>query len=122
MTEITRRLLDAIARRDFDAIAQCFTEDASVRVLTPRRVRELAGRGETADRFRAWFADMEEFEVVSSGAAPIADRLRIRWHTRGRDPEEGWRENEHTGYAEVRDGLIASLNVSCAGFRPADRP
>lgn len=116
------RLLEAIAARDFDAIAGCFADGACVRILTPRSLRELTGRQEAVERFRAWFGEMEEFELLSADVAVIADRIRVRWHTRGRDPEKGWQENEHTGYAEVQDGLIATLNVSCAGFRPVEKP
>jgi hypothetical protein len=66
---------------------------------------------------------MEGFELLDSGVEQIADRTRIRWHTRGRDPEKGWQENDHTGYAELDgDGLIVALNVSCAGFRPSSAP
>lgn len=120
MTGTPERLLDAVARRDFDGVAACFAADASMRVLTPRGLRELHGPVEAADRFRAWFEEMEGFALLDSDIEPVADRVRIRWHTRGRDPEKGWQENDHTGYALLDDGgLIAALNISCAGFRPA---
>ncbi len=112
------RLLRAIAGRDFDAIAECFAPEAAMRVLTPHSLRELSGAEAAADRFRAWFEPMEDFELLDSDIAGIADRVRIRWHTRGRDPEHGWQENDHTGYAELAGDSIVALNVSCAGFRP----
>jgi len=118
VTNAARRLLDGIAARDFDAIAASFAADASFRVLTPHAVREHSGAVEAADRFRTWFGAMEDFELVDSDVERIADRVRIRWHTRGRDPEKGPQENEHTGYAELDErGQIVALNVSCAGFR-----
>ena len=115
--DVASRFLDAIARRDFDAIGACFSEDAAFRVLTPHQLRELAGRDEIAGRFRAWFGGLESFALVDSDVAPVADRVRIRWHTRGSDPEQGPRENDHTGYAEIEDDRIVALNASCAGFR-----
>lgn len=118
--DVAHRLLDAIATRDFEALAGCFAPDASLRILTPKRLREEAGRDDAAATFRRWFGDMEDFELVDGDVAEIADRVRIRWHTRGRDPAKGVQENEHTGYAEIDGGLIVALNVSCAGFRPAE--
>ncbi|MFO7572471.1 MAG: nuclear transport factor 2 family protein [Gaiellaceae bacterium] len=112
------RLLEAIAARDFDGIAGCFAADASFRVLTPGPLRELTGPGEAAGRYRAWLETLEEYDVLERDAAAIADRVRIRYLFRGRDPEKGWRLNEHTGYAAVRDGKIASMILTCAGFRP----
>jgi hypothetical protein len=123
MTDAPIRLLDSVAARDFAGVEACFAPEASLRVLTPRGLRELTGPAEAADRFRAWFGEMEDFELVDSQIERIADRVRIRWHTRGHDREKGWRENDHTGYAELDgDGLIVALNISCAGFRPAAPP
>lgn len=123
MTDAANRLLDGIAKRDFAAIEACFASAASMRVLTPRGLRELTGREAAAERFRAWFAGLEDFELLDSDVGEVADRIHIRWRTRGRDPEQGWQENEHTGYAALdEDGRIVALNISCAGFRPAPPP
>ena len=120
MSAVAHRLLAAIGRRDLEEISGCFAPAASVRILTPHQLREHSGPDEAASRFRAWFEAMEAFELLDSDVHQIADRVRIRWHTRGRDAQKGLQENEHTGYAEIGgDGLIVALNVSCAGFRPA---
>jgi ketosteroid isomerase-like protein len=121
LVESGERLLAAVADRDYDRIASCFEEDASFRVLTPGPLRELVGPQEAADRYRAWLA-LEDFELLESDAVAIADRVRIRYRFRGRDPEKGWQLNEHTGYAAVKDGRIASMILTCAGFRPTDPP
>lgn len=115
------RLLEAIGSRDFRGIAACFAPEASMRVLTPKGLVELSGREAVEARFRRWFAGMDGFELLDGEVTEVADRVRVRFHTRGRDPAKGEQENDHTGYAEVRDGLIVSLNVSCAGFRPTGR-
>ena len=121
-TAAGERLLDAIAARDFERVAACFAADSSFRVLTPGPLRELTGPDETAARFRAWLDGLEEFEVLERDAVAIADRIRIRYRFRGRDPEKGWRLNEHTGYAAVKEGAIVSMIVTCAGFRPTAAP
>lgn len=122
LVEVGERLLGGVAARDYERIAACFAEDASFRVLTPGPLRELAGSAEAAERYRAWLDPLEHFEVLESDAVAIADRVRIRYRFRGRDPEKGWQLNEHTGYAAVRNGRIASLILTCAGFRPTPAP
>ncbi len=115
-------LLAAIAERDYERIAGCFAENASFRALTPGPVREHAGPEEAAQGFRRWLAALESFEVLEGEVDEIADRLRIRYRFRGRDPEKGWRLNEHTGYAAVERGRIQTMILTCTGFRPTAPP
>ncbi|MGL6278910.1 MAG: hypothetical protein ACRC50_05065 [Gaiella sp.] len=117
---VTHALLEGIRLRDRAAIAACFAPDARLRVLTPRALREEQGPGAIADRYSAWIDSLEPFALLAADAEVIADRIRVRYRFRGLDRDKGWRENEHTGYAEVgADGIVA-LNVSCAGFRPSE--
>lgn len=122
LEEAGGKLLSGIRARDFERIADCFAEDASFRVLTPGPLRELHGPAETADRYRAWLDGLGGYEVLESDAVVVADRVRVRYLFRGRDPEKGWRLNEHTGYAAVKGGKIASMILTCAGFRPTTAP
>jgi ketosteroid isomerase-like protein len=122
LVAVGERVLEAIARRDAERIAACFAEDASFRVLTPGPLRELHGHEEIAERYRAWLGPLEGFELLESDAVTVADRVRIRYRFRGRDPEKGWQLNEHTGYAAVTDGEIRTLIMTCAGFRPTAPP
>ena len=120
--EVGGRLLEAIAELDFARIEECFSEDAVMRVLTPGPLREFEGAADTAGRFRFWLETLEEFELLDGDVEEIADRVRIRYRFRGRDPEKGWQLNEHTGYAKVRNRRIKAMNVTCTGFRPTQAP
>lgn len=121
--QVCERLLDAIAARDLDAVAACFADDAAFWVVTPRpQLREQTGPAEAAGRYARWFGAMEEFEVLEREAVAVADRVRIRYLVRGRDPASGWQLNDHTAYARVADGRIAVLTLTCAGFRPVEPP
>ena len=122
LRDVGERLLAGIQARDFEQIAGCFAEDASFRVLTPGPLRELHGPTEAADRYRAWLDGLGDYEVLESDAVAIADRIRVRYRFRGRDPEKGWQLNEHTGYAAVEKGRIRSMILTCAGFRPTPAP
>jgi len=115
-------LLAAIEVRDLAGIAACFAPDAKLRALTPHELRELDGPAAIADRYASWLEPLERFVLVSGDVEQIADRFRLRYRFRGRDPAKGWQENEHTAYATVVDGRITALNLSCAGFRPAEPP
>lgn len=117
---VATALLAAIRERDRAGVAACFAPDARLRVLTPRSLREEEGPDAIGARFMGWVASLESFALLSADAEVVADRVRIRYRFHGRDPEKGWQENEHTGYATIDDGRITTLNVSCAGFRPAE--
>ena len=115
-------LLAGIAERDFERIAACFGERSRFDVLTPRELRKHRGPAEATERYRFWLEPLEEFVLLEGDVVEIADRIRIRYLFRGRDPDKGWQLNEHTGYAQVEDGRIRSLTLTCAGFRPTTGP
>jgi hypothetical protein len=120
--DVGRRLIDAIVVRDYDVIADCFAADASFDVLTPHRLRRHASAAEAAECYRRWFESLERFQVLEADAVPVADRVRVRYSFRGRDPEKGWQLNEHTGYAAIEHDEIVSMTLTCAGFRPTSAP
>ena len=118
-TAVAIRLLAAICDRDESEVEACFAPEARLRVLTPKSLREEDGASAIAGRYGAWLGTLEDYRLLAADAEWVADRIRIRYRFLGRDPKKGWQENEHTAYAEVVDGLIVALNVSCAGFRPS---
>lgn len=121
--EAGKELLAGIAERDYERIASCFAADAGFHVLTPKPLlREHAGPEEAAERYRLWLEPFEAFELLEGDAVEIADRVRVRYLFRGKDPEKGWQLNEHTGYAKIADGRIRSMTVTCTGFRPTQAP
>ena len=120
--DVLEDLLAAIRARDLERIGACFASAAMLRALTPHELREENGPEEIVARYRAWLGSLESFAVTDGDVAQIADRVRLRYRFRGRDPAKGWQENEHTAYATVADGRIVALNLSCAGFRPVEPP
>jgi ketosteroid isomerase-like protein len=119
---VAGELLDAIAERDFARIEACFAKDAAFQVLTPQQLRQHETAVAVGARYRYWLESFEDFELVDGDVEEIADRVRIRYRFRGRDPEKGWQLKEHTGYAKMRDGRIVGMNVTCTGFRPTQAP
>jgi len=117
---VAAALLAAIRDRDREAVAACFAPDARLRVLTPKSLRELDGRAAIVDLYATWLESLEPFGLLAADCELIADRVRVRYRFHGLDARKGWQENEHTAYATVTEGSIVALNISCAGFRPAE--
>lgn len=116
-------LLAGIAERDYARIAACFAHDAGFHVLTPKpQLRDHSGSEEAAERYRFWLEPLEGFALLEGDVVEIADRIRVRYLFRGKDPEKGWQLNEHTGYAKVEGGRIRLLTLTCTGFRPTPAP
>jgi hypothetical protein len=122
-TEPGKELLAGIAERDYARIAACFADRASFDVLTPKPLlREHSGPEEAAERYRFWLDSFEQYELLDGDVVEIADRIRVRYRFRGKNPAKGWQLNEHTAYAQVEDGRIRSMTLTCTGFRPTPAP
>jgi hypothetical protein len=117
-TDVGERFLEALAHRDYEALAGCFAADGTLRGFVPSGAREADGRDAIVARFRVWTEDVADYEIVESDAAPFADVLRLRWAVCGIDPEVGPNAYEQMAYAEVVDGEIAQMRLACSGHRP----
>jgi len=117
-TDVAERFLEALSHRDFDALAATFAENGRLRGLVPSALREEEGGEAIAARFRLWFGDVEDFELVGSGTSPLADIVRLYWRVRHSDPEAGLTTVEQTAYAEVDGDRFAWMNLVCSGHRP----
>lgn len=112
------RFLEALSSRDYEALGACFAADGTLRGVVPPGLREADGREAIVERFQIWTADVEEYEIADSEAAPFADLLRLRWVVQGVDPEVGPDAYEQTAYAEIVDGEITAMRLACSGHRP----
>jgi ketosteroid isomerase-like protein len=103
--EVIERFIDAAAQRDFDALGQCFTEDATVE----DEERMHRGRNE----IRAWQqktrTQYDYTVTVTSGQPDGDDAYRVGAHLRGNFP--GGEADVEYRFV-IRDGLISSLRIS----------
>ena len=116
--QVGARFLDALTRRDYDALGACFAADGKLRGIVPPGLREALGREAIVERFRIWTEDIADYEIDESDAAPFADLLRLRWAIKGVDPEIGLNAYEQTADAEIVDGEIVHMRLACSGHRP----
>ena len=117
-TDVGTRFLEALSSRDYEALGACFAVDGTLRGIVPPGLREADGRDAIVERFRIWTADIEEYEIADSEAAPFADMLRLRWVVQGIGPEAWSTAYEQTAYAEIADGEIVQMRLACSGHRP----
>ena len=121
-TDVGARFLDALGRRDYDALGRCFTHEATLRSIVPPGLREDDGREAIVRRFRRWTEEIDDYEVLAADATPCADLLRLCWEVGGFNPNfdgDGRSIFEQTAYAELDDGVIAAMRLACSGLRPA---
>jgi SnoaL-like domain len=118
-SDVAIRFLDALSRRDFEALAAAFNEDGHMRGLVPSALRELEGREAIAERFRVW-NEGEDWELLESETEDFADVVKLRWRVASTEPTLGRRVYEQTAYAGIDGGGIAWMNLVCSGDRRAD--
>ena len=114
--------LEALARRDFPAMACCLAPTVHFRALLPPRNVDVVGYEATMAEFRLWFAnEAEGFEILDATIGEIGPRLYLRWRVRMTplDPGQGQpRIVEQHAFATGGEQL-ESLSLLCSGFQPA---
>lgn len=117
-----KRLVEAIAARDFEAIAGALAADARFRYLIPSGPGQVAGAAAMAAKLLQWFGDADGFTVQIARVEPLADRISAGYRFLLRD-QERWEVIEQQLYLDVDDeGRIAAIDLLCSGFRPTDEP
>jgi hypothetical protein len=110
---------NALAQKDFDALANLLHPEIDFRGLTPRRNWEAGNTGDVIQGILCqWFEDSDDIEaLVHVETDSFADRERVGYRFRVRNPD-GLYAVEQQAYLEERDGKIGWMRVVCSGFRP----
>src|SRR6476660_749228 len=75
--------LEALARRDFTAMACCLAPSVHFRALLPPRDVDVVGCDAMMAEFRRRFADdADAFEVRDATTGEVGPRLYLRWRVR----------------------------------------
>jgi TusA-related sulfurtransferase len=119
--DVCQRLVAALARRDFGAVAGCLAADVRFRALVPSGQREALGPAETVAYFERWFGPADHFEPLGGLASSVADKRHLSWRFRVHD-QAGWRTVEQQAYATLESDRIVGLDLLCSGFRPDPTP
>ncbi len=120
LTQTTEVIVEALGRRDFRTVQQCFAQDLRFRALVPPGLRETADASAAVEHLHSWFGGADHFELLRSEVESTADRARFRYQIRLHD-EDGWSVIDQSGYTDGAN-RIESLDLVCSGFRPAKQP
>jgi hypothetical protein len=109
--------IEALARRDFAAMAGCLDPSVRLRALLPRGPVELAGREEVTGWFRSLFGGPEGFELADATVGEVGPRLYLRWRVSLTAPESAspHRLMEQHVFADGGE-RISTLALLCSGF------
>lgn len=110
---------EALAAKDFDRAGRLFDPEIDFRGLTPNRTWEASSAAEiVTEILPLWFEPSDQIEeLVSIEDGAVADRRRVAYLLRGRNPDGPFLV-EQQAYFAVGDGRITWLRVLCSGFRP----
>jgi ketosteroid isomerase-like protein len=111
------RLVQAIARQDEAALAECFAPDAEFRALIPSGLSERRGAAEAAALISRWFGDSTELDLLDSRSEEVGDRVHIAYRFAGVEEGEAYVVEQQL-YCTVADGEITRADLLCSGFRP----
>jgi hypothetical protein len=120
MAPVTERLLEAIAERDFDAIAECFSADATLQAIVPAGLRHDEGREAIEDRYRLWLGDAGEYSLLECETTAVSDVVRLRYAVRSSEPGEAATVFEQTAYVELEEDEIVNARIACSGRRASE--
>ncbi|KAA0024194.1 nuclear transport factor 2 family protein [Antrihabitans cavernicola] len=113
-------LINALAQRDFAALASCLDPEVRFRALIPPGPFELTGANDTTKRFQTWFGGDDGYEVLDAGIGQVGNRMYLRWRIRMMSADGAGRVVEQHVFATAGE-RIQALELLCSGFQPEAR-
>jgi hypothetical protein len=115
--------VDALGRRDFDAMADCLDHGVKLRGLIPPGPFEATGPEEVMARFRRWFGGPDTLEIVDATVCDVGPKMYLRWRIAMTPCAAGEpaRLVEQHIYATIEQRIVG-LDLLCSGFAPEPAP
>ena len=113
--------IQALAERDFAAVAECLAPDVAFRALLPGGVVEVASGEEAAGVLEHWFGVYDRYRLVGFETGYLGNMIRIGYRVEGHADDEWW-EVEQQAYCEAVDDRFARVNLVCSGVYGRDPP
>jgi hypothetical protein len=113
--------IQALAERDFAAMAECLAPDVAFRALLPGGVVEVSSDKEAADVLEHWFSVYDRFRLVGFETGYLGDMIRIGYRVEGHADDDWW-EVEQQAYCEAVDDRFVRVNLVCSGVYDRDPP
>jgi hypothetical protein len=119
--DVARRLVAAIVDGDEPALATLLAPDVWLRAMLVREVVEAHDAQAALACFQHWFGGTNGRELQHASTAPAAGsrhHVRYRFRLRPSWAPQVWHVIEQSGYARVRAGRVARLDLVCTGYDP----
>ncbi len=117
--DVGRDLVSAIVNRRFGDVERLAHPEIRLRSMNASGPVERHGASEVATFYHGEFADATSFDLVSSSAREMADRIQISWHFNVERPDgDGPETVEQHLFVKVVEGAILRIDQVCSGFRP----
>ena len=115
---VAGEFLEALARRDFQAMHDCLDPAVHFRALVPPGVLDLTGAAETIERLHLWFGEHDVVEVVDAAIGSLGPQIYLRWRIRrGHADDPGsFQVVEQHAFASIGE-RIETIDLLCSGFR-----
>lgn len=113
--------IQALAERDFAAMAECLAPDVAFRALLPGGVVEVASNEEAAGVLDHWFGVYDRYRLVGFETGYLGDMIRIGYRIEGHADDDWW-EVEQQAYCEAVDDRFVRVNLVCSGVYDRDPP
>lgn len=120
LAEKTKAFVEALGRREFGTVQECFDPEVRFRALVPPGLRNAVEASGAVEHLQSWFGGADHFEMLRSEVESTADKVRFRYQIRLHD-ENRWSVIDQSGYTKGTE-RIESLDLVCSGFRPAEPP
>lgn len=114
---VAQAFLDALARRDFEALGATLDPAVQFRALVPDETVVAATATEAAAWFRRWFGDKTDIEIVDQRVEVLVDTLRLEFRARVKKQGQPYLIAQSL-CGDVEHGTFATLDLVCTGFRP----
>ena len=118
---LAEAFVDALARRDFDAVEVLLDPAVRFRALTPGETVTTTTAREAAACFRRWFGDKTDMEILDRQVETVVDRLRVGYRARVKVKGVSHLIAQSL-CGDIEGGRFAVLDLLCAGFRPEEVP
>lgn len=112
------RLIHALAGGDMEAASVLLSPAIHFRGLTPKALRDAAGRDDTMAILTEWFppGDVEALTAIETGI--IGKRRRVGYRVRWSTPQRELLEFEQHAYYDTAPDGITWISLVCSGDHP----
>jgi TusA-related sulfurtransferase len=114
---LVQAFLDALVRKDFDAIAATLAPGVTFRGLAPGENVVVSSATEAVACYRRWFGDKTDIEILERRDDVLVDKVRFSFEARLKRMDQPHVVSQSL-VGDVEEGRFATLDLLCTGFRP----